>query len=226
MKAFAKTLLKSLFATGVATVPVAIKQFAPAHWTGNLFVAYFLAVFAASLKVFEPDKRFLAVREPTIKAYFKAALREAPPDAIRANIYVARGIWPCRCLVPLISYNANPAHADYGKKWPRGRGLCWKVHETGKFGLCRKGIHSPEIFGLKAKDISVTEHVEAVFCLPLRRKPKNSSDDGVSGRVSGVLAYDALSADGANFLEAEHDRLVRNENKELLDLVEAVSLYF
>jgi hypothetical protein len=44
--------------------------------------------------------------------------------------------------------------------------------------------------------------------------------------VVGVLAYDAVTAAGADFLQRQHDELVAHTNKELLDLVDAISLYF
>lgn len=220
-----KTLLKSVAATFFATAPLAVKEVVGQNWSVYWAVIYGLVVFATSLVVFQPDKRFLAVRDPTVKNYLKTALASAPPDMVRANIYVFRWLpWPG--LVPIISYNANPAHADYGKKWAWGRGLCGRVYRTGRFGICRKGVDDPRAFGMKPADIAATEHVEAVFCVPLKRPAKSGSEAGVSSKVCAVLAYDALSPQAAEFLQIQHDSLVENRNRELLDHVEAISLVF
>ena len=221
-----KTALKAAGATAVGVGPIIVKELAPQHWTLYWTIGYGLIIFLASLKLFQPDRRFLTVREPAVKGYLKKALESAPPNSIRANIYVPRWSYGFRCLVPMISYNASTAHADYGKNWWRGRGMCWQVYESGRFGICRKGTHSPQEFGMKRADILATNHVEAVFCVPLRGHPKSGGEDGVSGKVHAVLAYDALCAEGAAFLEQQHDLLLANKNRPLLELVEAISMYF
>jgi hypothetical protein len=79
---------------------------------------------------------------------------------------------------------------------------------------------------MKAADIASTDHVLAVLCLPLKRKTGSETDKGVSGKVCAVLAYDAITPEGVAFLQSQHDRLVENTNRELRELVEAISLYF
>ncbi len=215
---------KGVLATALTVIPVLIKQFAGPVWSIQLLFLFGLAIFFGSMKLLQPDTRFLTIREPTVRNLLKNALANAGPS-IRANVYICRGFWRFRYLVPVISYNANPSQADYGKNWRIGTGLCWQVFETGKFGICRKGVHDPASFGMKPADVMNTDHVEAVLCMPLR-KLGSRGDDGISSKVSAVLAYDAISAEGAEFLQREHDSLLSVENKKLLDLVESISLYF
>jgi len=223
-----KTFLKAVGSTALTFVPILIKQYAGDHWAPWAFLFFGSAVFLSSLKLFKPDERFLTLRPVAVELAVKEALKdiEKKGHRLRANVYERRGIWPFTELVPLVSCNTHTPDPDHGKRWPRGRGLCWKVYRTGKFGICHKGVDDPKDFGMRDADIQSTEHVEAVLCLPLRRKIRHSKDAPVSERVVGVLAYDALTPQGAKILQAQHDALRGSGNQPLLDLVDRVSLYF
>lgn len=224
------TWLKALLATAVSFGPTAVKEyvhrFLGDQWTDVALLSLAAAVLIGTWKFLQPDERFLKVRDPNLKHYLKQNLQlaELAGLRIRGHVFVPWGFWPFVWLVPAFSYKANTSDPDYGKSWYWRRGLVWQVFRDKIFGIYLKGHNSPATYCLSQKDIKQTEHVLAALCLPICKIP--GSGKNVEGTIVAILAIDADCAGGVEFLNRHYKLLLERKNKELVDLVDAVSLYF
>jgi hypothetical protein len=227
-----KSYWKATGATALTVVPVLIKQYSPPDASNIFLILYVVAVFLGSLKLFQPDRRFLLVRNPTLDAAFEKIFQQARNQLtngerlpFRVHVMQPRGFGRWKKLVVVYSFGSAPTDPDHGKTWSSGCGLCWRVYSTGKLAWYRKGEHSIAEYGIKNADAEATDHVKAVLCLPIR-KPARVYPEKVSAKVVGVLAFDALTDDGANGLAEFLKGFTTNNNGGILDTVEYVSLYF
>lgn len=237
--------MNNLFKASLVTLLTIAPLVAREYWGSNLGPAGIgliaVLAFVGYWKwVFKPDNRFEAVRTPGLdtlfaQAFSEFAVRGGGRFPLRVNVYQCRGCcfapWLCRRLPALcwlhVAYNwsGRPSDADFGKVWRSDRGLCGKVYQTGRVGWYRRDEHGTEEYRLDASDLEQTRHVQAVLCIPLRRaRPKPNSH--LDPRLVGVLAIDALTTEGADFLEGLYDQIESQADSDLLDKAEVVSLYF
>jgi hypothetical protein len=221
---------KALLATGIGFGPYAVKeyvkQFLGDHWTPWGLLGLAIAVVVGTWKFLEPDQRFLKVRDPALRTYLKQTLKgaESAGVSIRAHVFVLRGMWPIRWLAPAFSYKASATDPDYGKWWFCGRGLIWEVYINRVFGLFLKGRDLPANYRMSKRDIAQTDHVTAVFAVPIRKIP--SSGSNVDGKIVAILSFDSSCDKGKDFLITQYGLMIKLSNREIVDLVDAVSVYF
>jgi hypothetical protein len=104
--------------------------------------------------------------------------------------------------------------SDYGLPWTKGRGLCWKVYQTGKVGWFDRDLDDPAQFGLRDRERQATQHVLAVLSLPIR-----SAHRPLHPKPTAVLNIDALSAEAVQALREGKEALEAHNNQALVDLV-------
>jgi hypothetical protein len=222
---------KALIPTSATLAPIVIKEMVPHPWSFGVIGAIGVFVYLGALKLFKPDDRFLLVRGPTLDAAFDATFEEqfqSPASSyqpFRVHVLQPRGRWWWRRLEVTYSYNSNNTHADHGRTWRKGRGLCWSAYQAGLPSYCHRNEPKWSMLGLTDDDKRATEHVWAVFAIPLRR-PAKSEEEKVSSKVTAILAFDALSPDAASVLEKQFELYRINKNDKMLDRAAYVSLYF
>ncbi|WP_425613607.1 hypothetical protein NA78x_003442 [Anatilimnocola sp. NA78] len=222
--------LKALLATAVSFGPTAVKEYVHRYlgdqWTDIALISLASAVLVGTWKFLQADERFLKVRDPNLKHYLKQNLRQAEEAKlhIRGHVFIPWGIWPFIWLVPAFSYGANTSDPDYGKSWYWRHGLVWQVFRNKIFAIYLKSPSPAATYVMSEADKKQTEHVLAALCLPICKIP--GSGRNVEGRIVAILALDADCPGGVEFLNQHYKALFQRKNKELVDLVDAVSLYF
>jgi hypothetical protein len=222
-------ILKTVISTLLILLPLLIREMVDPLWRWPAIGGFALFVFVYNLWQFGPDRRFEKIREPTLNAQLNTKFREAreklrPGQRLPFRVNVMQPgwtwyIWPRLKIV--YAYGMERADPDYGLPWTKGRGLCWKVYQTGKVGWFDRGVDDPAQFGLKDRERQATQHVLAILSLPIR-----SAHRPLHPKPTAVLNIDALSAEAAQALREEKEALEAHNNQALVDLVAFVGLYF
>jgi hypothetical protein len=224
--------LKAGFVTSISITPTIAKLLLDGASYAVAMVVYVVAVFIGAAYQFKPDERFTLVRDPTLDSVFDLTFEEefstngkAGPIPFRVHVLQPCGWWLWKQLKVSYAYNSHTSHPDYGKAWSRNCGLCWEVYKTKQAGWCHRNDDRWQELLPSEEDRNQTTHVWAVFAIPLR-SPKKTPDDKVSGKITAVLAFDALSKEAAEVLRTQCQTFRENRNQKLLDRAAWTSLYF
>ena len=175
--------------------------------------------------VFAPDRRFEAVRRPTLdaqfKRMFKTQLNKLKVDErlpFRINVMQPRRGLRRRRLEIVYSFGLETSDPDYAITLLQGQGLCWQVFTTGMAGWFDRREHNPAHFGLSAADLQKTGQVWAILSLPIRRTGRHAA--------VAVLNFDALSEPAADQLKRWKEEMETHQNLELVVLADFIGLYY
>jgi hypothetical protein len=218
--------VKALASTSLVVVPMLIGEMTSSSWKWHALAGFALVVLLISWWfVFAPDVRFERVRKPTLDAaldqFFrtlKNKLNVHDRFQIRVNVMQPGGLVFRKELRIVYSYNMERSDADYGIAWPKGKGLCWRVFQTGCFGWLDKRMLDPTEFGLEDPEVEKTRHLWAILSLPIRRANR--------GKPVAVLNIDAISEEAADVLLKHQQSLLEHHNQPLIDLMNFVTLYY
>lgn len=222
-KGFIFRVLQAALLGAMVIPPVWIESLTGKSWKWWIVGGYAVVVAGVHLWRLKPDRRFHRVRNPTLDnifdAQFAKARKRVPPGKrlpFRATVMQSRG-FPCfKKLKIIYSYEMKTADHDFAMSWPRGHGQAWEVFENGKFGWFDYN-DKPNQFMLTPEEKEKTSHLFGVLSLPMKTQGPNPI---------GVLNLDALSRPAADGLRRMKEALQNSSDKAMVDLADAVSLYF
>jgi hypothetical protein len=229
-------LLKAIAWTAVAVGPLALAHWLPHRMAATAIIIYLLVLLRISYSLVTIlDIELPTLRNAELDALLDGVFSDYEADLtrfpFRAHIFRRGGVFPIEWLEMVYSYRTHSTDPDAGIRFFRflgqpGEGLVWQTCEHGDVRYFRRDdvADAKATFRLRGGQDSATREVAAILALPLRQLVGNGGAAS-NGGPTGVLCFDALSAEAADSLGQLFVQFRVGEQPALAELANRASLY-